>query len=41
MTFATFIFGIIAINYKERKLNHSDDDISEDQHLLIEKNLSN
>jgi hypothetical protein len=33
MAYATFIFGILAMNYKERK---SDAGAHEDDHLLVE-----
>ena len=33
MAFVTFIFGVLAINYKERTVKKS---VSEDEHLLAE-----
>jgi len=35
MTFATFIFGVLAISYKDYKPRNPD---SEDQQLIISKN---
>jgi hypothetical protein len=35
MAFATFIFGVLAIKYKEAK---SDNDPTEDQQLITDKN---
>jgi len=35
MAFATFIFGVLAIGYKERKPNNND---SEDQQLIVGRN---
>jgi hypothetical protein len=37
MAFATFIFGILAIRYKDYKPNTND---SEDQQLILDKNAS-
>jgi hypothetical protein len=35
MAFAAFVFGILAIRYKEYKPNNND---TEDQQLILEKN---
>ena len=36
MAFAAFIFGILAIHYKEHKANDQED--NEDQQLILDKN---
>jgi hypothetical protein len=36
MAFAAFLFGILAIHYKEYKQNDEED--SEDQQLILDKN---
>ena len=36
MTFAAFIFGVLAIRYKEYKPNDKED--TEDQQLILDKN---